>query len=667
MAISMNPTNLLAAQNFLKQVGMAVDPASSRGVQVSVEEAQKISKAFDEIPDAGTKKAVGAALLQLIQADLFEVPSKTAKDVIAKVVGQPTDQVFSARARAEIVGGASIKSVAMATMGLLAKMPSLDKGQVEKLMGGLDKIPAEAKNLVMAVLNKSGKDNDLKFNADARAPFTKSYAKAEAQSEGSVSKLEETFTQKTHGPMEALAAQMMASPYFEDRLAALMMTICQKSMGEIDQTLRNLERDEADATRVKTKDQNTKASAKAAASSSSAAASGETPDVGATPAAGAKSQLRSSFENLVQSAAAHRADDGIITKGEATALVAKLDQIQPAEARVLQAEAMGRGLLAVGGGELMPELEPLAAWAEATTGKKLADIGDAKGLYQATTPLAETIGGSDKLENKVAAFIIEGVFGDGKAPKLAAVMQECSPLMKAMEQTVKNGDAKMPAKNGLASAIENKFANIARQAGKLPAGELGNIAERMLSKLPIPAGQKAALTAGLEAGLAAINAGAPAKQAFMASVGPMVASAAKGNAGFESLVKGPLEAARAKIAGSGVEGPAAEEALQKEFGKVKEELLAGATNHTPEEKAALSASFDATAASVAQAPAPEGASTTAPAAAPEAPEGKSDRSRQIAFEHLKIMNQQLSEMMQAMSNILNQMHQTAENAIRAIR
>jgi hypothetical protein len=43
------------------------------------------------------------------------------------------------------------------------------------------------------------------------------------------------------------------------------------------------------------------------------------------------------------------------------------------------------------------------------------------------------------------------------------------------------------------------------------------------------------------------------------------------------------------------------------------------------------------------------------------------RSRQIMFETLKLKMTRLSEMMQAMSNILNAVHQTAENAIRAIR
>jgi hypothetical protein len=37
------------------------------------------------------------------------------------------------------------------------------------------------------------------------------------------------------------------------------------------------------------------------------------------------------------------------------------------------------------------------------------------------------------------------------------------------------------------------------------------------------------------------------------------------------------------------------------------------------------------------------------------------------FEKLKLQMNRLSEMMQAMSNVLNTLHQTAENAIRAIR
>jgi hypothetical protein len=43
------------------------------------------------------------------------------------------------------------------------------------------------------------------------------------------------------------------------------------------------------------------------------------------------------------------------------------------------------------------------------------------------------------------------------------------------------------------------------------------------------------------------------------------------------------------------------------------------------------------------------------------------RSRQIMFENLKFKMNMLSEMMQSMSNILNTMHQNAENTIRAIR
>ena len=43
------------------------------------------------------------------------------------------------------------------------------------------------------------------------------------------------------------------------------------------------------------------------------------------------------------------------------------------------------------------------------------------------------------------------------------------------------------------------------------------------------------------------------------------------------------------------------------------------------------------------------------------------RSRQMMFEKLKFKMNMLSEMMQAMSAVMNVLHQNAENAIRAIR
>jgi hypothetical protein len=46
---------------------------------------------------------------------------------------------------------------------------------------------------------------------------------------------------------------------------------------------------------------------------------------------------------------------------------------------------------------------------------------------------------------------------------------------------------------------------------------------------------------------------------------------------------------------------------------------------------------------------------------------KGAESRNLAFEELKIMMQRLSEMQQAMSNVLNAIHQTAESAIKNIR
>ncbi len=683
MAISMNPANLVAAQAFLKQVGMAVDPASSRGVKVSVEEANKIAAAYDAIPDANTKAAVGKALMGLIQMDLFEVPSKTAQDVIAKVIGKPSAEVFTARDKANLVGGASVRSVAAATMGLLAKMPSLDKGQVDKLIKGLDGIPKEAKNLVMAVLNKSSKDGEVKFQPDARPVFTKAFAKAEASSEGAVSKMENSFSQTADSNFEYFAAQMSASPYFEDRLAALMFMICAKTMKEVDADLKSIDNVVADDKKKGAK--NTKPL--------TSPATGQTGQINKGPgqANNATQNLRTSYESLVQSAASHRSDDGVINKAEAQALVKKLDAISPPEAKTLQAEAMGRAILATGGGELTDEMKPLADWVEKTTGKPLNELGDAKALYEAKTSLAATIGGSDKLENKVAAYILEGVFGDGKGPKMAAVMNEMKPLMSAMEsqvtgKTLAETKLEQPKTSQHSMNIEDRFSRIATavKSGEIPVSELTNTAKTLVDRLPVDADKKAVLE-GVTAGLTALagDKNLDVKGVFTKFVEPLVIEATKGSPEFENLVGGAVDRSRNAVSealynqrdvGKAPTPAQAKATLEGTLKDARAQVMAEARSqgYDAAQLEALGVAFDKEAQPLRtelettgklQTCEPRGFDTDV-----ANPTGTDEsRSRQIMFETLKLKMTRLSEMMQAMSNILNAVHQTAENAIRAIR
>ena len=691
MAISMNPASLSAVTGFLKQAGLAIDPSSSRGVKVSVEEAEGLKKAFDAIPDAEAKKVVGAALLQLIQSDVFEVPSKTARDVIAKVIGKPTEQVFSARDKAELVGGASIKNLATMTLGLLAKVPNLDKAQVEKLTQSLESLPKEVKNLAYAVLNNASKDGEVKFGDGARPPFTKGYAKAEAESGGAVSKMSESFKEEASGPMEYFASVMANSPYFEDRLAALMFMVCAKGMKEVDDSLRAL--DDGVKADVKKNDKKPKLTGPKGAATSEA--TGQTGQIGKGEKAPTSTtgQLRNSYESLVQSAAAHRADDGVITRPEAESLVKKLDGLTPPEAKKLQAEAMGRALLAGGGGELTPEMQPLADWVEKTTGKPLKDCGDAKALYEAKTPLAQTIGGSDKLENKVAAFILEGVFGEGKAPKMQAVMNEMKPLFQAMEKevtgkTAADVRAEAPKTSQHSQNIEDRFSRIASAvvAGKIPVGELAKSAASMVERLPLPIADKKPIFDGINAGLNALvgDKTLDIKAVFGKAVSPLVEAVKKDSPEVDAVVGGAVDALKNSLAGQifdkndtsaqPMSRADVQKLLETEQPKAKAKLMgeAKAKGFDDDAVAALGTSFDHEAKALHE----EVAKTGKLMATEPRGQGTDDvdptstdqsRSRQVMFEKVKLQMNRLSEMMQAMSNILNTLHQTAENAIRAIR
>ncbi|MDP2341445.1 MAG: hypothetical protein Q8O67_10825 [Deltaproteobacteria bacterium] len=691
MAISMNPASLAAVTGFLKQAGMAMDPSSSLGVKVSVEEAQNLKKAFDAIPDPEAKKVVGAALLKLIQSDVFEVPSKTARDVIAKVVGQPADQVFSARAKAELVGGASIKNLATMAMGLLAKVPNLDKAQVEKLTKGLEGLPKEVKNLAYAVLNNSSKEGEVKFGDGARPAFTKGYAKAEGESEGAVSKMAESFTEPASGSMEYFASVMANSPYFEDRLAALMFMVCAKGMKEVDDSMNALDNDVKND--IKKNDKKPKTpGAKGTVSGGATGQTGQITKGDATKPTTTTGQLRNSYEALVQSAASQRAD-GVITEKEATNLVKKLDGLSPPEAKKLQAEAMGRALLAGGGGELTPEMKPLADWVEKTTGKPLKDCGDAKALYEATTPLAQTIGGSDKLENKVAAFILEGVFGEGKGPKMAAVMGEMKPLFQAMEKEVTGKtsseiSAEQPKTSQHSQNLEDRFTGLANavRGGKVPVADLTKAAATMIDRSPVPIADKKALFDGVTAGLTAIanDKNLDIKAAYGKAVGPLVEAVKKDSPEVDAVVGGAVDNLKNRLAGVIFDTndtspqPMSKEAVQKlldtEQPKAKAKLMeeAKAKGFDAPALDALSTSFDHEAKSLhaevqktgtllASEPRGQGTDQVDPTSTDQS------RSRQVMFEKVKLQMNRLSEMMQAMSNILNTLHQTAENAIRAIR
>jgi hypothetical protein len=475
---------------------------------------------------------------------------------------------------------------------------------------------------------------------------------------------------------------MANSPYFEDRLAALMFLVCAKGMKEVDDAMRELD--------AQTKDDANKAAlknTKLGAPGKTAALSGEVkkpegPKPSGTPA----EQLKSSYEALIQAAAAHREDDGLISASEAKSLVNKLDRISPPEAKQLQAEAMGRALLATGGGELLPEMKPLADWVEKTTGKQLNQIGDATALYEAKTPLAQTIGGSDKLENKVAAYILDGIIGERNVPKLQAVLGEMKPLFSAMQAEMTGVEVKQEAPKTVHDALDERFGKIASavKEGKVPVGDLLGSAAKLVERLPVPADLKKPLAEGLAAGLNAIatDKTLDPKAVFAKAMEPLVSDTMKQPETL-AVIGNAVDTVRNLVAdkafgANDINKPLGKAELQTlldaELKKAKEKLQAEgkAAGWTDEQLGALGAVFDGDAKALKEelnktgkleASEPRGQGTDHA----DPMETNNSRSRQVMFEKVKLQMNRLSEMMQAMSNILNTLHQTAENAIRAIR
>jgi uncharacterized protein YukE len=336
-------------------------------------------------------------------------------------------------------------------------------------------------------------------------------------------------------------------------------------------------------------------------------------------------------------------------------------------------------------------MKPLADWVESTLGKKISDVGNAKALYEATTPLAQTIGGSDKLENKVAAFVLEGVFGEGKAPKMQAVMNEMKPLFSAMEKQVTGKtsaevSAAQPKTSQHSQDIGDRFGRIASAvvAGKIPVGELANTAKTLCDRLPLGEDKKAIL-AGVTGGLTALagNKNLDVKAVFDKAVAPLVGAVKKDSPEMGTLVGGAIDGLRNQVSGQAFHAADAGKPLDKaSTQKLLEQALPGAKQKlldeartqgfTAPQLEALGVAFDHEAKGLSDEVARSGKLTAADpkgqgADALDPTSTDESRSRQVMFEKLKLQMNRLSEMMQAMSNVLNTLHQTAENAIRAIR
>lgn len=623
-------TNSNALHRIMAELGRSMDAKSDSGSRISDGEAQKIVSELKNLPSVERAQAE-QTLRELLVNDFFTVTPQ-ARQQFAKAFGVQAKEL-EPKERAELVGLASARSAFQAGVQAIAKTPQVDKKTMKRIVDGaetyLDR-PAQA--YLGAVLRNASKEGTLKIDTDARKDFTRWVGKLE--SDKSVSNWSQSFETKGSGQVDYLSAMMASSMCFEDLVAAFMMHMAGKIQDETKEKMEEVRRSErgegpnrATANRAQgnssshvddlfkkrgldrpaggqdTNGDGVISAAEAAKAQGKPAAGTSSSPVDADYAAKTKRNL----EAVVQSVHAHINDantPGVIDAKEAKKIAEKFERLEGPVAPLV-ARAMVNSLRSTPGVYLESDtFRPIVSWMKKTLGDDI-DLSPLppRSTGEASDPVAKQLRSSDKLEDKIAGFVVDTLLCSDVALK---------DKMKDLKQLTND----MFADPKAAPALEKV---LAPHEGSAPAMSAAQNAQQAASATP-----KAPLT----------REQAPTEKSQTKRHSPMLPDPWEGSATVPPKAAGskmPLGAANPAQMSTGNANPvSASHAVQNLGGNA----AAGASS----------------------AGGPEGAASA------EAP-----KSRQMLWEEMKNLQNELAQVMQAMSNMLNSMHQNAMNSIRSIR
>lgn len=675
MALSrVPPTQVGTLNRLFGELGRSLDARSEGGARISDGEAQRIVGQLQRLPQSERTQAE-QALRELLVNDFFTV-TPNARQAFARALGVQT-QELEPRARAELVGLASARSAFQAGVQAVSKAPQLDRKTMKKIVTGAETyLDRPAQGYLAAVLRNASRDGTVKLDSDARKDFTRWVGGLEGDQ--SVSKWSENFDMRGAGQVDYLSQLMASGMCFEDLVAAFMMHVVgqlQKATEEKMEELQGVERNQAkrevapggaggNPSRLNElfhrRGLDRPASPEGAAevgtlAADVTAAQGTSPRVASPGAASGvpasqgdyATQTRRNLEAVVQSVHAHMSasDDtpGVIDRKEAMQIAEKFDRLEGPVAPLV-ARALANTLRSTPGVDLQSEtFEPIVAWIK----KSLGDDIDLSSLPrrtpgEATDPIARQLRNSDKLEDKIASFVVDTLMSSEMG--LKDKMKDLKWLTSEMFADPKAGPALQEV--------------IAPRPESAPA--LQPLAETGASMTS----QQATAQHATAQHATAQQATAQQATAQQASSGPLP------DPWFEAPSEGVPPPARPRPTGDAVGAPAAAARPEAQGSPAR----AGASR-APSSSVARGVSGGApaaapTSASRVEAPSADALrrlASEAPSASPALSEAAEPKSRQMLWEELKSLQNELAQVMQAMSNMLNSMHQNAMNSIRAIR
>lgn len=708
-------------QSVLKEVRTAQGAGTEAGAKIGDGEAQKILDAFGKLQGA-EKTAGSAALKQLLQADVFEV-TDGARGAFAKALGvDPNDLKPQAAA-------SGVKRTVLDHAFKMATGPhKIDKAGMDELKAGMKDMPQGLGDLLTHALNTGVADGDIKMDADARKGFVKEVA--ERNRDGRLDIVASRFGENLakHVPPEILSC-LSSPPKFEDLIFVFMSAFVLRTQKEVMDDQAKIA-GVVDDDRKRAEKQESRGKAFDALPGVKEGQAGSIDRVEGDPTkrgqVGHVERTKRQVEATI--GAIHDAvkNDGRIDDKESKGIVDKLNRLAPA-VKTLFAQAVGTAIEHSGvldrGPEIAGNVKPMWEWAKKVAGvssfPKPTEASGAEGS------LGKALMKSDRLEMRVAGFIVDSFIDKRSVVRLVRgnegeqgdSVKKFAPLLDEMLQAKTPEDmqirAATPESKGTEGAVLARLERLAEARPKLEAARAKvaqQIAEGKLPKeteLPpsfeqavaatverecrdLPKDKQEAMKGAVHAALEKLPKDRPATKeeigaAFTASTGKVAdAILDDGDKNVQHIIGGSIEKALQGAAGSienvvdagGAPPSAAQKAdiLKGALAEQKSQLLDEAKERGLDNKQleGLARVFDraaerelkkleATGKVEPREPSGAGKDSVDP--------GQTDdtRSRQIMFEKLKFKMNMLSEMMQSMSNILNTMHQNAENTIRAIR
>jgi hypothetical protein len=429
--------NFEALSRILAEVGKSIDVGSHEGVKVSDSEAQKILEQVGKL-GPGDRKLIEAELQQLLVNDVFSA-SPEARQRFATHFGVEVRELDPALKR-ELVGLTSSRSAFQMGVETMAKSPRLDRKTMKLLISRADTLLDQpSKQFLAATLRNGSRDGLITMDTDARKEFRKWMG--DLDQAGTVSDWGQIFDAKGSGKSSYLSQLMASGMCFEDILAAFMVHIAGKMQKEQVEKLKEIE----EAEKLEQAKANGKAPAGAqpdlkalmAAADIDSAADLGGPTHAAAPAAeamdpGLVSRTQRHLEALVQSVDHHIKDDGVIDAAEAGKIAEKLGRLEPPVSELI-AKSLVDTLRRTPGVYLESEtFKPIVQWAKGELGPDI-DVTAIRGEGPSdpTNPLAAQMRSDDKLENKIASFLVDTLLSDEKemSSKMADLRQFSAAMM----------------------------------------------------------------------------------------------------------------------------------------------------------------------------------------------------------------------------------------------